>query len=158
MSRDSLDRAFRILDTFIKEWEQIGGTVRIGAVPVDQSPGTLAEMHGDQVSFELFEVVDRTSTDSDATRNWRYQHWKYQPTGKLVLQLDPYGAQSRRRWADGKRQNLELMLGSFIRGAIAVLDARRECRLDEECVARQNEALKATRERAKKMKEAEDQR
>lgn len=159
VSRDSLDRALRIFDAFIKNWKFLGGSVLVGKIGLCGKPTTEFELHGDSVPVELSEELDRISTQrADVCRNWKFRNCKYQATGRLVFKIDAYADAKRTRWADGKRHQLEDKLGAFAVGLIAILDAKKAKRLDDECEARQKTAVAAVREAAVKRKELAEQR
>ncbi len=159
MSSKSLGRALRVYDTFLKEWERMGGKLSVGGLSVNREPVTTVEFHDDHVSIELFEETERYSTGKEASRRWAYRDWKYRPTGKLVLQVTDGGwGCGRQRWADGKRQRVENLLASFIDGLIAILDSNRLSRLDRECEDRQRARVREVREAKKKRMQLEEQR
>lgn len=116
------------------------------------------QLHGDRVPVELFEEIQRISTQPDVCRNWRYRNCKYEPTGQLVLKVDAYADAKRSRWADGKHRPLEAMLGAFSDALIIILDRAKIRRLDEECIARQRAAVRKVREDAAKRQELAEQR
>lgn len=153
-SRASLDRSLRIFDAFIKHWESLGGSVVVGKIDINRKPTTDLQLHGDSVPVELYEETDRISTQrTDVCRNWKYHNCKYEPTGQLVFKVDAYSDARRTRWADGKRQRLETMLGAISDGLVTILETKRLRRLDDECEARQKAVVKAVREAAAKRKE-----
>ena len=142
---DSVDRALKILDTLLKQWESIGGTVRIGRSQYNNSFVTELELEGDSAAIALFETVRRVTIEKKTSYGWTTREYKFEPTGKLTLQIDEYTASQRRTWADGKRQRLEDMLDSFIQGVKAILELNRIRRRDQECVKRQELAVAAVR-------------
>jgi hypothetical protein len=149
-----MDRGLRILDAFIKHCESLGGSVAVGKIDFKRKPTTEFELHGDGVPVELYEDIDRISTQrTDVCRNWKYHNCKHEPTGRLVFKVDAYSDAKRTRWADGKRQRLETMLGAISDGLVTILETKRLRRLDDECEARQKAAVKAVREAAAKRKE-----
>ncbi len=162
VTRSSLDRALRIIDTFLKHWESLGGSVKLGIKNYHKDPVTQLELEGDCVSISVFEVVRRiaTKTKEEPSRWWGYRNYTYEPTGKLVLKLNEYADQRRTQWGDGKKQRLEYILDSFTKGVIALLDFHRERRLDQECVDRQNAAVsvkrRAVEERTKQLEERQE--
>lgn len=158
VSRSSLGRALRIFDRLVKEWERAGGTVVVGAKDYCGNLRTVFRLHDDQVPVDLFEIVDRKSLDDDGNRRWSYRGWKYTPTGRLVLQADCYAESLRKRWADGKRQRVDTMLDSVVRGLADILEHYRQQRLDNECVERQKVKVAAVREAAEKREERDEQR
>lgn len=149
-------RALLIFDTFVKQWEQLGGKVLLG----DNGDGaaTLVQLGDDSVPVELYEETKREAVNDTSNRYWSYRFAKYRPTGKLVFHVQEasWGCQSR--WADGKRSRVEDRLGSFIAGIRKIMEANRLERLDNECVRRQRAKVAEIREADKKQIDAEKER
>jgi hypothetical protein len=156
VTKASLARALLIFDTFIKEWEQLGGKVLLGRKDYENDPVTTVELHEDRVTIELFEETKCVAIDNKAGRHWSFRDWKYEATGKLVFQVGGGRGATRRRWADGQRQRLETLLDSFIGGLIDILEAERLERLDDQCVGRQRAIVREVREAAKRRQELEE--
>jgi hypothetical protein len=81
-------------------------------------------------------------------------------TGQLVLQVEGYSDNLRRRWADGTSQTLEKVFAGIVIGFEALLAARKAGRLEREERQRQQAILaqrqhlaQQRREREKKRKE-----
>jgi hypothetical protein len=158
VTRSSLGRAFLIYDSLIKYWESQGGKIAIDKMSHGEGFETNFELNGDKTSITLFEEVDRIPVDPKAHSSDRYGNCKYQPTGRLVLQINSGTWGSRSRWADGKIQKLESSLPSFVSAVFMTLARGREHRLDEECVDRQRALVIQVRGEAKRRKDLEDHR
>ncbi|MFO0820017.1 MAG: hypothetical protein U1A77_18855 [Pirellulales bacterium] len=107
-----VSRALLIFDTFVKQWERLGGQVLLGKHGNDAA--TLVRFGDDDVPVELFEETQREAVDEKSERHWSYRSRKHRPTGKLVLQVDGATWGCQRRWADGKRLRVENRIDSFI--------------------------------------------
>ena len=107
VTRSSLDRALRIVDSFLKHWESLGGSVKLGIQNHHKDAITQLELQGDCVSVAVFEVVRRIAVKKDSNQSWGYTNYTYEPTGQLVLKLDEYADKRRTQWGDGKKQRLE---------------------------------------------------
>lgn len=142
---DSVERTLKIFDLLLKEWESLGGTAQIGRHNNSNSFFTELELNGDRAPVELFEAVRRVTIEKKTTYGWTTREYRYEPTGKLTLHVGGYVENRRSSWSDGKRQRLEDLVDSFIRGVVVILELNRARRLDEECVKRQERALAAVR-------------
>lgn len=84
---------------------------------------------------------------------------EYKCTGRLVLNVSGRWAEYlRKRWADGKQQKLENVLGSFIEGLQKWIVHERDCRLDIECEARQKAKAAEVHEKRKQLEKQIEQR
>ncbi len=156
VTKGSLDRAMRILDALIKHWEKSGGTVSVEKTEGGQV-STKVSLDEVGVPLVLTEQIDRIFTEPDARRGRAYRNCKYKPTGRLALQIDVY-ADGRRKWADGKRQTVESLLGPCVTGLMGILEQLRLKALDDQCVDRQRASVRKVREAAQKREELEEQR
>jgi hypothetical protein len=152
----SVSRALLIFDTFVKQWERLGGQVLLGKHGNDAA--TFVRFGDADVPVELFEETQREAADEKPERHWSYRSWKHRPTGKLVLQVDGATWGCQRRWADGKRLRVENRIDSFITGIREILEAGRLHRLDDECVERQRARRAEVREAEKMRTKAEKKR
>ena len=66
----------------------------------------------DEVQISISESIKRFEKNPGEYRHWK--QWRYEATGNLSLEIDGYGDGLRKKWADGKVQRLENILGSFI--------------------------------------------
>ncbi|MGE0769933.1 MAG: hypothetical protein AB7L90_26135 [Hyphomicrobiaceae bacterium] len=139
----SLPRALRILDATIKTWEQLGGSVSIEQNSNGDSATRFA-IGKDWAGVALVEEMEREPSDASNHRYWR--DVKQRPTGRLVLEISGgWFDNLRRRWADGKKQQLENILGSFLAGLQKQIAHEKERRLDNECEARQKQLAEEVR-------------
>lgn len=127
VTKDTLDRSLRIMDTLIKGLETLGYPTKI-------SDGrTVVHIAGEKLPISLDErtkQVDHVPTPEELQKQrkglyyWapRYDHLA---TGELVFSID--SSQIRQRnWNDGKKQRVETCLGEI---AIAMVQAAENERL-----------------------------
>jgi hypothetical protein len=152
----TLGRGLLIVDSLLKKWEELGGSVSLGLK--GNEPATLLRFGEVDTPVEFFEETEREATDGKTERHWRYRNWKYRPTGRLVMQISGATWGCQQRWADGKKQRAENRIDSFIAGVREVLETTRLNRLDEQCVARQRKRVADVREAANARRKAEEQR
>jgi len=138
VTQDCLDRACLIMDTLIKEMESRGFKVlTIGDRPLK----TVVEVDGERIEISLDERVRRTDHKLTVEekkkykeRSWMLPRYDHHPTGNLSLHIHEWLA-PRKKWSDGKRQNLENCLGPFIQGlretATKIKISREQRRLDD---------------------------
>lgn len=145
VSRGTLPRALRIMDTLIKGWESVGGAVTVDRHMHDATKhATYFAVGEDQVAVELEEKQERTPAKS----GWGYDHHY---TGQLVLRLEhAWDAKLRGTWADGKRQRVEELIDSIITGLLRRIDHEKQDRLDHEISARQSNRAKQRRATAER--------
>lgn len=115
-------RAYRIMDTVLKECEARGWTVRIedrGLL------GAVVSVDGGEVSIGLEEVIRRKPhrfTEEEragakkAGRPYGMQVYERGASGDLALSLRGWYGPWRRTWREGARFRLENLLGSFFKG------------------------------------------
>lgn len=128
VSAQAFSRAMRIFDALIKKWEELGGSVRVDP--------TRFVFNEDSVGVSLSEEMDRVEKNRDENRYWK--DWEYKHTGRLVLEISGRWERNfRKHWADGKKQQLENILGSFIEGLRKWIANERVHRLDDEIRERQ---------------------
>jgi len=137
VTQDCLERACLIMDTLIKEMESRGFKVlTIGDRPLK----TVIEVDGERIEISLGERVRRTDHKPTVEekkkykeRSWMLPRYDHHPTGNLSLHIHEWLA-PRKKWSDGKRQNLENCLGPFIQGlretATKIKISREQRRLD----------------------------
>lgn len=138
VTQDCLDRACLIMDTLIKEIESRG----FKALTISDRPlKTVIEVDGEPIEISLDEIVRRTDYKPTAEekkrykeRSWMLPRYDHHPTGNLSLNIRDWQA-PRKKWSDGKRQNLENCLGPFIQSlretASCIKAARKQHRLDQ---------------------------
>lgn len=158
VSRQALNRTLCIMDSLLKHWEQLGGTVRIRRARADSQPETLLSLKEDGVEVAVNERLQRIrkrqiKTFLGSTR-WEYTSC---PSGKLEFVVSSaYGSGVRSTWADGERQRLEDILGSVIQGLLDHIEHNRGERLDRECRERQKARAMELRTWRKKAHEDEE--
>jgi hypothetical protein len=79
-------------------------------------------------------------------------------TGEFVFQIEGYSDGVRRKWADGKTQTVERLLGDIVVGIIALLAARKEGREKSEARQREWKEMERRRALAKRRSEREEKR
>jgi hypothetical protein len=163
VGKDSLDRAFRIMDALLKALDRRGYPVSVD----EEKRKTKATVLGETVAFSLEEILDRSerpltpAQEKDKARNpWRYPipEYVYTPSGRLLLKItDPSWREiGRRIWADGKKQRVEKVLNSFVIGLIKAAVAEREWRIRHEQWERERKEEERRRRERQRMKEAEE--
>jgi hypothetical protein len=167
ISKNSLDRARRVLDTLIRALEELG-------YPVTKDKKKnyfFVKIHKNEIGFKLKEhhqQINHIATPEEIARQKRDSYYnippyEYLPTGELALIIDDYLV-DRKTWNDGKKK-IEECLGDFIIGlartieAIHIRDERlrieEEQRLEAEKQRRKREKiLRNEQERFKKLEEA----
>ncbi len=152
VSRSSLSRALRIMDTIIKAWEFLGGTISVEEYIHDRSRRvTYFSLGEDRVSVEMEEKDERIPGQPRWRGDRRF-------TGQLVLRLNnAWGTNLRGTWSDGKRQRLDNLIDSIITGLLKRIDREKQRRLDNEIEGRQTRRAKERRAAAER-REAEEQR
>jgi hypothetical protein len=145
-------RAFRILDALFKALSKRGHDVRLRPdTHYGRDRFVLEAVIGreEPVQFWLVEHLDRSDhvvTEDEKKGKGRYgflgpPKYDYTPSGRLILEMrPPWGAGLRCRWAEGKKLQLENVLGEVLVGLELAATAWRE---DRE---------KAERERALELK------
>jgi hypothetical protein len=163
VGKDSLDRAFRIMDALLKALDRRGYPVSVD----EEKRTTKAKVLGEMVTFSLEEILDRSerlltpAQEKDKARNpWRYPRpeYVYNPSGRLLLKIiDPSWREiGRRTWSDGKKQRVENILNSFVIGLIKASVAEREWRIRHEQWERERKEEERRRRERQRLQEAEE--
>ncbi len=162
VGKDSLDRAFRIMDALLKALDRRDYTVSVD----EKKRTTKATVLGETVFFSLEENLDRSerpltpAQEKDKIRNpWGYSRpeYDYNPSGKLSLRItDPSWNIGRRIWSDGKKQRVENVLNSFVIGLIKAAVAEREHRIQRERWEKERKEEERRRREQQRLKEAEE--
>jgi hypothetical protein len=177
VSQDLLDRALRIADALLKALEEEGLSVDV--VPLEWHRGMSWEVEpggpkgttrvlcgGEWLSFAITEPhVGTLVPPPDPPRKrtpdgWIFysSHYEYECSGRLSLSLTNDRLRgTRHTWQDGKRQQLEDCLGSFIAHLPAAAAAIRAIR-EEHRVAELERAEQRRRWEAKVDRELEQKR
>jgi hypothetical protein len=135
-SKESLDRALRIMDALVKALEKRGFKVTPSCEPDFK---TEVVVKGEKLAFALRETTRRTDRvltkeeEQKKARQMLYwvERYDYQPSGVLVLEILDV-LRVRRQWKDGKIQRLENMLSSFIEGLVAAAENSKQERKELE--------------------------
>jgi hypothetical protein len=143
----SARRALRILDALLKHAERLG--FEAGVAGERRKRKAYLAIDGERVSFHLMEKLHRTEREGgrEPDRPWRSRRWDYEPTGRLRIELvdvQDHGA-GRKQWSDGKRQRLEDLLVSVLRGVYDAAQASKRWR--EALETRHRERKEAERRR-----------
>jgi hypothetical protein len=131
VSKDSLRRALRIMDTVLKTLEKRGHSVYL-------SEGrTKTKISDVPISFGISEKLvtrKKRPEEHDLSGRYSFGHSRFvderAPSGELRLTIHEaenfyiYGCQQH--WSDGKRAKLENRIGSFIDGLVTVAVAKIE--------------------------------
>jgi hypothetical protein len=140
VSKGSLPRALKIVDTLIKALERRGHSVRMSA---DRPPKLLIGVDHVELSVLIEERYRRvrlapTADEVDMERRYgwppraRYDH---EPTGELALRIDVSSWETpgaQKTWADGKTQRVEGLLNAFVLGLVRAAEAKRRHDLEVE--------------------------
>jgi len=142
ISKAQLDRAMCILDALFKAMESRGAQVRVQEANY-QKP-TEVVIHGERIPIFLtedYQCVEKELTPAQRKAKektpWRFGQpdYVYQTTGRLALRIRTYRYGVRKRWADGKKQRVEDLLGRFIATLCEMAAAERaetEKRMEEQ--------------------------
>jgi hypothetical protein len=108
-------RAYRVMDTILKECHARGWTVR---VTESRWPKTIVTVEGGEIAICLEEMLKRGAeqfTEEERLKG-RYGMQLYPrfPSGRFVLKTDWPAEYGRRAWREGKRLSLEYVLQQFI--------------------------------------------
>ena len=148
-TKKTLPRALRILDALCKYWQG-----SIGEVTLDPN-GVVFACDQDDVIITLTEKVARKQKEGDHPYWDRY---RFEATGLLSIGVTSCAFGLRSKWADGKVQRVENILGKVVLGLQALIEQARCRRLDNECEARQKGLAEKTRAAINQRAEAEVQR
>lgn len=149
-----IGRALRIMDAVIKKWEELGGRVELKK-RFDKVETSFI-LDADAVDVEFYEATKRYEKSSSKRSYWR--EWEYKPTGLLALNITDYGGGLRKRWADGKKQRVEDVLGRFIKCLFQWIEYKKRSRLEAECEARQRKRAEQVRKEKQEMQQAQEKR
>jgi len=166
VSKQSTDRAMSVCDALLKGMRKRGFQVSVGS---SDARKVTVNILGEAVCFNLEEMLDRKEKNYSAEE--RRQRTQYPmlyrrpvyvgfPSGKLRLKIHDNGYALeglRQTWADGKKQQLESCLNSFVVGLIRASVVLRNAKIESERRERERrEAEQRYQERAK-LRYAEEQ-
>src|SRR5262249_26651841 len=116
VSKRTLPRALRILDSLVKALEHRGFRIECRH---DERLQTSVAIRGEKVRIRLEELQDRTEIKRRSPWNTTYSDYEHTPNGNLALRiLDLDWSGLRQNWRDGKRRNVESCLNAFVIGLV----------------------------------------
>ncbi len=162
VSRGTLDRALRIMDSLLKELDQ--REIPLELVD-DRQMSTQISVLGETFGVCIEEVFDRVerkltpAQEAEKKRHpWMFDRPEYDrlPTGNLVLRLKngEYGY-GRANWRDGKVQRLESLLNKFIVALFKCAVDKRSARIEREEAEVLRMAESRRKEELRKLQEQE---
>jgi hypothetical protein len=132
----TVDRALRLLNLLVKQWEANGGYVKPRALAGGPPTETAIGIEADSFGLRVAETINEHKPLTDSTRR----------TGYVGFYIEgDEQRQFRRRWAETKSQNLERMISPLVETLVHALAAKRVDRLDQECRNRQQQRIKTLR-------------
>lgn len=139
VSKNQLERAFRIFDTICKGFDRINLKIENER----EKRGTFVSIHGEHVHFlieERIRQVDHILTPDEKNRKRQYpyfsaQKFDYHPTGELSIRIDEYCDGCRKKWRDGDKK-LEDQLGDFFTGVFIAAASLKKRTLEREAESR----------------------
>lgn len=165
VSKTSLTRAMRIMDTLIKALEK-----REMKIIVEQKayPNTTLFIHGEKLEFcieESSKKIERQKTKSELKEAERYPSlysypaYNYKPTGELQLSINTYTCEYiRKAWHDTKSRKLEDCLNEIIIGFIKAADEIKKYRLKREQEEKEKREREQLYEEIQRQKDQEERR
>ena len=131
VSKDRLDRAYRIMAGIISALEERGFTVAVETRRQEkQEVQTVAKIYGQVIRFGLTEKIDRVEIAAppkggllERVLTYGGKPVTHEPSGRLSIEVWTEWGYNRRSWRDGKAQRLEdqlpQMVAGFMRLALA---------------------------------------
>ncbi len=124
VSKDSLDRAYRIMAGLITAMEERGFTVAVEKRRQEkQEEQTVVKIYGQVIRFGLTEKVDRVEIAAPAKGGLLERVLTYggkpvtlEPSGRLSIEVWTEWGYNVRNWRDGKTQRLEDQLSRVVAG------------------------------------------
>ncbi|CAG1064751.1 hypothetical protein BAC1_00316 [uncultured bacterium] len=164
VSRNSLQRALRIMNSLIKALEARGFKVLIVAEKKNEyytAYKTCGFVLGQTIEFGLKEFLKQTKRELTPTERkekpWADKfEYEYNPSGRLSLEIKNWSA-PRKNWSDAKIKKVEDCLNDFIVALIKTsieLRTREVQRKQEEHSRLEWERLRAEREQLRREEEA----
>lgn len=151
VSRQSLGRALRILDTLLK------AAIKQGyAVNYDDDRGELvATVDGERLKLSIEEPAQRfpVPPPENPPSYWS-QQYRYEPTGRLAVKLEGCWLRGvRRHWQDGARQRLETQLGHVLATLQVAANLLKTQRAEEAIREAQRQIMRRRRARQRRRHE-----
>ncbi len=124
VSKESLDRAFRIMAAIIAAIEERGFTMAVETRRQEkQEIQTVAKVYGQVIRFGLTEKIDRVEIAAPPKGGLLERVLTYggkpvtlEPSGRLSIEVWTEWGYNRRNWRDGKTQRLEDLLPEVVAG------------------------------------------
>jgi hypothetical protein len=134
-SKAQLDRSLRILDTLIKTFKE--RDIRTTAEHPPERCNSAFVVGKEMILFSLRELTNRIKNNgAEQFGASKWDNFAYKPSGTLLLRLEGDLPENfQRKWADGKTQKLEEVLGKVVASVIAIAEAmpaHRQKRAEEE--------------------------
>ncbi|HTV49191.1 MAG TPA: hypothetical protein VMG59_12185 [Phycisphaerae bacterium] len=145
VASDSITRALKIMDALIRAWEEVGGSVKLGVKSFLGHYSTAFAIGPYEVLVSLKELPEPLPNGTPEKRRLR-RYPPSRPNGRLVFSIENFQSEGLRlNWADGTHQRLEKILNRILDGLVAQIENRKRHRLDNECHARQKNAIEQLR-------------
>jgi hypothetical protein len=151
VSKESLERALKIMAGFISTLESEGFSVEVGGVHPRR---TVAMIHGQQISFGLTEEVERIRLKIprkgkvlEKVLAYSEKPGPFEPTGELSIEVRGPQHISQGPWTDSKSASLEEQLSRIVAGFIRIALLRRA--EEEENARKELEKQRRAEERAR---------
>jgi hypothetical protein len=132
VSKDSLDRALRVMAGLISAVEDAGFTVTVEAGRQEKREQTVAKIHGQGIRFGLTEKVDRVEIAAppkggllERVLTFGGKPVTLEPSSRLSVEVWTEWDSNRRKWKDGKSQRLEGQIPHIVAGFIRLALADR---------------------------------
>ena len=138
VSKNSRDRAFRLLSALFYACEERGYSVR-----TDEQNGSLLVVKDEPLRFSLEEPSTKVAIPEAKRKDSWSPTYELEPTGRLVFRVQEWVEGVRKTWSDGARQSLEDQLNDLICGLVDISIIVRQKRLERE----HQQAVRAEQER-----------
>jgi hypothetical protein len=156
VAKASLPRALRIMDAFIKAFEQRGYKVAIEAN--EYRKDVFVVILGEQFGIRLREKTKMVRIPEAERKSLYDSKVNYEPTGLFELQLRRRQAGfAEMTWKDGKRTKLEEQLNDVMIGLIVAVEKERDWRRQQEEYERQRRENEAKRWQQEQERRKEEQ-
>lgn len=147
VTRASLDRALRIMDTLVRALEARGCTVSVRS---GQETGTVVKVGDEEIPIRLDERTRRVEQPRKPG-DWLAKRYEFLPTGKLAIQVEKYVSGSfQQTWTDGKEQQLEQRLNGIVESVFVAAEEEKVRRLERERRELEWKATEKQREEARR--------
>jgi hypothetical protein len=154
---NSIDRAMRIMDSFIKALEKRSHSVSV--IESEKGKSNVCVINGENIHITLFESLaqeERPLTRAEERDKkhapWRYEKpmYRYFPNGRLSFKiLTETRCRCRRQWNETQKHQLDKFLNAIIISMLQIAEEIKIDRLQREEARRKREAWE--KERAEKL-------